>query len=474
MNETNLKTEEKSSGAKDKLHEFCSETTAHGFGRLASSSSVVERLIWSACLLAALSYSIYQGYIIVSAHLSYPVDVKVEMRQVDELEFPAVVVCNMNAVKRSALTRAVQEGLITHPTWMQDSLSNVSLQLMTSYKRALLASLDDDVKQSIGHQADEFILDCTWKGDPCGPENFTLLFNYEYGNCYVFGGGDMSKNVSAPGNQNGLSLILNIETDEYLGDFSESFGAVIDVTHSQEMYFPEENGYLVAPGQVTNIGFTKRVVSRLNYPYEGRHCGSTGDHTNLTYQYSEMACRKACIANTQLKECGCAEIKLALKPYCDPINSTQASCTDMVNDQHRRSNLNCSCNEDCKLFEYLATTSSAVWPTDAYLGRLQNILGDKASDVTSDFAEARRNLARVDVYCKSMTLEIIAQQARYQLKDLISSVGGSLGLFTGISLLTLVEFLKLMFDLTRFLCKKKSVEPGMHDRNEKESEKPGF
>ena len=61
-----------------------------------------------------------------------------------------------------------------------------------------------------------------------------------------------------------------------------------------------------------------------------------------------------------------------------------------------------------------------------------------------------------------------------KFKDLVSSIGGSLGLFTGISLLTLVEFFKLLFDLTKFLCKKKPVDPAMHIGNEKESEKPGF
>lgn len=113
MNETNLTTERKKNTAIDKLREFCSETTAHGFGRLASSCSAVERLIWSACLLTALSYTIYQGYILVSDHLSYPVDVKVEMRHFEEFSFPAVVVCNMNAVKYPALKKAVREGLIT-------------------------------------------------------------------------------------------------------------------------------------------------------------------------------------------------------------------------------------------------------------------------------------------------------------------------------------------------------------------------
>ena len=31
----------------------------------------------------------------------------------------------------------------------------------------------------------------------------------------------------------------------------------MDVTSTMEMHFPEENGYLIAPGQATNIGFKK-------------------------------------------------------------------------------------------------------------------------------------------------------------------------------------------------------------------------
>jgi len=45
-----------------------------------------------------------------------------------------------------------------------------SRQQMKSYKKALLASLDNDVKRSIGHQAEDFILECNWKGEVCGPE----------------------------------------------------------------------------------------------------------------------------------------------------------------------------------------------------------------------------------------------------------------------------------------------------------------
>ncbi|KAJ7385334.1 hypothetical protein OS493_016411 [Desmophyllum pertusum] len=354
---------------------------------------------------------------------------------------------------------------------------------MSSYKYAFIASLDDSVKQSVGHQVDDFILQCIWKGEVCGPENFTLLYNFVYGNCYVFAGENMTQNVSVPGNENGLSLILNIEADEYLGDFSESYGAVIDITSSKVKYFPEENGYLVAPGQITNIGFSQRVVTRLDFPYEGKYCGwpaNTPD--DLPYhsdRYSQMACRKACTAQHQLRECGCVEIAYQVKPNCDPLNLTQGRCIKVVNDRLRLSNLTCNCNEDCRQYEYPATTSSAIWPTEAYLVLLRHMLGNKASNVTNNHAEARRNLARVDIYYKSMTVEIIAQEQRYKPEDLLSSIGGSLGLFTGISILTLLEFCKLLFDLTRFFCKKKfkndstvQAQGMMHDENEKEPRKP--
>lgn len=112
MTEANLKTaQSKSHEAVGKLHEFCSETTAHGFGRLASSKSIPERLIWSVCLLSALVYTAYQGFNLVSAFFLYPVDVKVEMKHVEDLEFPAIVVCNMNAVRKTGLKRAIREGL---------------------------------------------------------------------------------------------------------------------------------------------------------------------------------------------------------------------------------------------------------------------------------------------------------------------------------------------------------------------------
>lgn len=114
-------------GAAGKLREFCSETTAHGFGRLASASSAIERLIWVVCLLAALTYTFFQGFRLVSEYFSYPVDVKVTMKRAEGLEFPAIVVCNMNAVRKQALKEEVMVGKITVSIYFNNSLGRHKL-----------------------------------------------------------------------------------------------------------------------------------------------------------------------------------------------------------------------------------------------------------------------------------------------------------------------------------------------------------
>jgi len=121
MTETHLQNKP-NSGASGKLREFCSETTAHGFGRLASATSAKERRIWLICLLVALALTLLQGFRLVSEYFSYPVDVKVKMKHVEDLEFPAIIVCNMNALRRQALKEVVKVGQITVSIYSDNSL----------------------------------------------------------------------------------------------------------------------------------------------------------------------------------------------------------------------------------------------------------------------------------------------------------------------------------------------------------------
>ncbi len=62
----------------------------------------------------------------------------------------------------------------------------------------------------------------------------------------------------------GLHLILNIEQSEYIGSLAEAAGVKVVLHHKETMSFPEDNGFSVAPGQMTHIGLTMVIKFHQN------------------------------------------------------------------------------------------------------------------------------------------------------------------------------------------------------------------
>ena len=74
---------------------------------------------------------------------------------------------------------------------------------------------ESDYRQ-IAHQISDMLLNCSWRGSPCGVDNFTQVIT-DLGVCYTFNANITDPlRVSQAGSKNGLSLSLNIEQDEYV------------------------------------------------------------------------------------------------------------------------------------------------------------------------------------------------------------------------------------------------------------------
>ena len=54
-----------------------------------------------------------------------------------------------------------------------------------------------------------------------------------------------------------------------------------------------------------------------------------------------------------------------------------------------------------------------------------------------------------------MNMRIIREKISYEFIDLLADIGGQLGLFSGYSVLTVVEFLFLLFTLTKFMVERR-------------------
>ena len=63
------------------------------------------------------------------------------------------------------------------------------------------------------------------------------------------------------------------------------------------------------------------------------------------------------------------------------------------------------------------------------------------------------NFAKVTLYCQSPSVRITSQIKVHSVIDVLSNVGGTMGLCMGVSVITIFEFCSLILSLIRTLFK---------------------
>lgn len=347
-----------------------------------------------------------------------------------------------------------------------------------------MASIPTSAKTAMGHQLEDLLLSCEYSGYSCNASDFEHFYNNVHGNCFIFnsGWGNVTvENSHKPGPQYGLTLVLNVEQDDYIGDLAESAGVRI-VVHSQDkMPFPEDEGVSVSPGQLTSLGLSMVKLER-----KGGRFGDCIDSKNLNedknvyeehfnVKYSTTACYKTCLQTWIIKRCQCADPQIPItgkaldeawsawpslnKTVCNTVNETISNCKASVETDYSSGSLSCTCPNQCSESTFKTTVSSNMWPSDKHKVDLyKNLkeLNNSAKKIIddSDNTKVTRNFLKVTVFYKEFNFESIIESEKYSFIQFISDIGGVLGLYLGCSLLTVLEFIELILDLMIILCAK--------------------
>ncbi|XP_013421470.1 degenerin deg-1-like [Lingula anatina] len=342
------------------------------------------------------------------------------------------------------------------------------------------AKLNDTERMAIGHNMTTFLVDCSWQGYPCDKSNFTEFSDYKYGNCFIFNSG-MNKTVRSAargGHTYGLSLELYIEQDEYIMT-TESAGVRVTIHEQNSMPFAEEHSIVVAPGKHTSIGISKKRFVRIDSPYgdcknyteeENYELNAYSEYYNLIVNYSREACFKTCLQRQIIRDCGCAHPSYPANATAlqaswniaynknltnsrdDPVlcnianSTTHIECVDNIVDMYKKGQITCDCPPKCVEDTFEASVSSMRWPSDVYqMEMLQTLSAYVNTDL--DLLKMRRNVLKVEIFYRDMNLETVTTNVAYSLTDLGSDLGGNLGLWLGVSVLTACELFNLILDV---------------------------
>ncbi|XP_070542007.1 FMRFamide-activated amiloride-sensitive sodium channel-like [Ptychodera flava] len=126
---------------------------------------------------------------------------------------------------------------------------------------------------------------------------------------------------------------------------------------------------------------------------------------------------------------------------------------------YQTSKLPCDCPVKCITFSYTKEISSTLWPSLNSADYVHELMKSRSSKLKMLIDEQERtgqdlfgkNVLKLQVYFRDLTHEDIIQSQAYSEIDLVSDIGGNLGLWIGLSVLTIMEFVELIVDMFSIL-----------------------
>ncbi|XP_032235399.2 degenerin mec-4 isoform X2 [Nematostella vectensis] len=446
------------------VRDFSDRTSCHGIGQINAPQPFIWRVFWLLIFLGGLGMVFYQCQSLLVLYLDKPTATTVDVTYSPTLNFPAVTICNLNAMKKDSLSAFPEaEGLLKRYNEMSQSngtfdvlyllgddelqdlakgyiakneeTANISIDTQLILEDLMvhtLAKSDQQKLERAGHRFEELVFRCSWNMFTCNKGEFMKywrsFWHFRYGNCYTFNQGlDKEGEEIIPlkssntGPMYGLTLDLYINQNQYITPFTQEAGVKVLLSDQSEITFPDSDGFSVPPGYSAFIGLRKRLITRVD-PFKNGSCYNTdkGLEMGSIYQsahrgmkYSIQGCMNSCLANKQRENCNCTEAKFRVGPNCK--NATEMECLHNVSLHYLKGQLGClkRCPQPC----------------------------------TKDFL-------RLNIYFQDLNLEKITYKEAYPAESFLGDVGGQLGLWIGVSVITCAEFVKLMMDVVWVVMQK--------------------
>ena len=171
-----------------KWNNFVESSTLHGMHNIFSSQSNFRRITWTLFLLSGVGYFSYQSSVLLTEYFDYPVNTKVTLVYEKEPEFPAVTICNFNMLRKSVVSKH-SYGKVVDLTLMSKYGTEMN-ETEVDWSRYENVDISNIYYQA-GHQMDEMLMECFWKGDECSHQNFTPVLT-SMGLCHTFNSGKIS------------------------------------------------------------------------------------------------------------------------------------------------------------------------------------------------------------------------------------------------------------------------------------------
>ncbi|XP_063437774.1 FMRFamide-activated amiloride-sensitive sodium channel-like [Mytilus trossulus] len=478
---------------------FAEKTSMQGLPWINAAKLWYAKVFWVFLLLCGIAGMTLHLYSLIEQFLQFDVQVSISLG-FNHLVLPAVTVCNVNAVKKSELnimSEALQSLVTqTDPARFNgppgkkrkkryvDEFDNINFDnLSRSYDftnkggqkkdnnfqitqtfQALYMQHPRSTRRKAGHQLNNLLIGCSFGGYQCYQSNFTWFQTEDYGNCFTIQSEEFV--VTSAGPDNGLDLTLYTETEEYLAGITQGYGARIQIHDRYTYPFPSDEGEYVASGFETHVALKQVELIRKGSPY-GECQDVTAYLSNYGAKYTRTLCQNFCKQQLIVDSCGCfdnAESDLFFTlnytfSVVPCLSETERVCLAQLEADLKGRTLECpECVKPCQETQFGKSFSARNWPTDEYANvlmegvceKLPKQACDQMASKGNDYRALGHNFVKIKIYFEDLNYELIEETPEIEVQQFASDVGGAIGLWIGLSIISMFELFQLMLECCAF------------------------
>ena len=399
----------------DKIKQILKSSNAHALPRLVENHSKALKLIWLMCFLVSIGSCIYFINRTLTDYLGYKTVTNIDILSEQPALFPTITICNRK-----------DHGL---------PLANITLCQI---------NYDTDCQDN--------------------PHNYFELFNDTYyGQCLRFNSGknlndnstDLMKVYYGSSND---GLWLNFKLNS-----ADRFGKLLVIIHNHTIppLSLANEDIKISPGRTNYITVHKTFSEKLGEPYNDCIKDSDEFQRNKTIieyliksgrSYSQKQCFESCfnLKYYETNQCDCtyepwdqvfAKCYASVKKFSSLYN-----CSEKFRTKFSENSFNQKCSEYCPLecdsVEYSFSTYTLDYPNTGNIS--ERDITKHFSSQFETYEEVQKSFYSLIIYYKDLKYTFIKEEPYMVLADLISNIGGLLGVFIGYSIISFIEIIELL------------------------------
>ena len=423
----------KSKNIIDTLVDLALESSIHGLPRIIKKEKIFLKLMWLIFFLVSTIFGVYFSFSAVIGFLNYDVALQIDFVKEIPTQFPTV------------------------------------------------SFFFNDEKADKNYSLDQRLISCTFNARECNFTDFEDL-TLEYGGYRYFkfnSGKDYYRNITElkksklAGSDYGLSMQLFIGLPD---DFNKNTGFSVYIhNYTFDPIITSQQPIYVSPGTMTNLKVERQFNIKLEKPYN--ECKSNllnpNDYDSFIYKYmasssssnryNQNDCYDLCQAKYIIDNCN----KLMNLSYTWLLKSTNDTkfleCLNNKQEEFFDKDVTeyCSpfCPLECNTIKYDISFKSMQYPSKNYALELANnskirSFFPKGYNITQD--DLKQSILFLNIYYDDLSYTVITESPKILIVNLVSNIGGILGLFVGISFLSFGELFEMFFEIIFIICEKKT------------------